>query len=76
MARAKPCTIFHKLVRSAKIHIQSNDIIVTPPRRANSPYLLAAGYMEAAEPIPWLQYRKLCLHLAAIPEALPTSRMN
>ncbi len=61
----KPRTLFRKLVRaSAHVQIQSHDIVVTLPRRANNPLLLAAGYTEATEPIPWLGNRNLRIQLA------------
>ena len=52
---AKPRTLFQKLVRThATVEVHTNDVVVTLPRQANSPFLLAAGYGEAAEAIPWL----------------------
>lgn len=60
METAKPRTLFRKLIRNqAKIQIRPDDIVVTLSRRANNPYLLAAGYMEADDPIPWLDNRRL-----------------
>ena len=60
METAKPRTLFRKLIRNqAKIQIRPDNIVVTLSRRANNPYLLAAGYMDADDPIPWLGNRKL-----------------
>ena len=64
METAKPRTLFEKLVRTrANIQIRADDILVTLPRRANNPYLLAAGYTDAAHPIPWLDNRVLRIQL-------------
>ena len=55
LENAKPRTLFRKLVRTrAKIEVRTHDIVVTLPRRTNSPFLLAAGYGDAVEAIPWL----------------------
>ncbi len=60
METAKPRTLFEKLVRNqATIQIRSKDIQVSLSRRANNPYLLAAGYGNAEVQIPWLDNRKL-----------------
>ena len=57
MEAAKPRTLFEKLVRTrASIRIR-DDIVVTLPRPAHSPYLLAAGYTKAGYRIPWLENR-------------------
>ena len=65
MENAKPRTLFRKLVRTrAKVEIQADDLIVTLPRRANSPYLLAAGYNDAVEAVPWLGDRRLHIRIA------------
>ncbi len=60
METAKPRTLFEKLVRNqATIQIRPNDILVSLSRRANNPYLLAAGYENVEYQIPWLGNRKL-----------------
>ena len=59
---AKASTLFHKLVHaSASIEITGSEITVSLGRRANNPLLLAAGYAEIREPIPWLDNRTLHL---------------
>ncbi len=51
----KAQNIFRKLVcSSADIEITEEEIVVTLGRRANNPLLLAAGYGERREPVPWL----------------------
>ena len=60
MQTAKPGTLFRKFIENqAKVQIQPDQIIVTLSRRSNHPYLLAAGYTEFNDPIPWLDYRRL-----------------
>ena len=57
---AKPRTIFRKLVRNrGKVEIRQDDIIVTLAKRANNPYLMAAGYTDADERVPWLGNKRL-----------------
>ena len=56
METAKPRILFRN---QAKIQIRPDNIVVTLSRRANTPYLLAAGYMDASDPIPWLGNRRL-----------------
>ena len=64
METAKPRTLFEKLVRTrASIQIRDDDIVVTLPRRAHNPYLMAAGYTKAAHRIPWLENRLLRIQL-------------
>ena len=59
-ARAR--TIFRKLIHaSADIQITPAEIIVKLGRRANNPQLVAAGYADYAEPIPWLGNRTLVI---------------
>ena len=59
---AKPRTIFRKLVQaSATIDITDTEIVVSLGRRAHNPLLIAAGYAEIAEPVPWLDNRALRL---------------
>ena len=59
-ARAR--TIFRKLIHaSADIQITPAEIIVKLGRRANNPQLIAAGYADYAEPIPWLGNRTLVI---------------
>ena len=65
MESAKPRTLFRKFVRAgADITIEADRIIVQLPRRTNNPYLRAAGYHNAAEPIPWLGNLPLHIRLA------------
>ena len=64
METAKPRALFEKLVRTrASIRIRDDYIVVTLPRRAHNPYMLAAGYTEAAYRIPWLENRLPRIHL-------------
>ena len=52
---AKARTIFAKIVQGcATVTITDQDIIVKLGRRAHHPYLMAAGYAQAQEPLPWL----------------------
>ena len=65
LENAKPRTLFRKLVRTrAKVDVRTDDVVVTLPRRANSPLLLAAGYADAVEAIPWLGGKRLRFRLA------------
>ncbi len=58
VARAR--TIFRDLVNtSGRIEITAQEVIVSLGRRANNPLLIAAGYEEMEEPIPWLDDRVL-----------------
>ena len=57
---AKARTIFRNLVSaSGRVEITGDEIIVTLGRRANNPLLVAAGYGEMEEQIPWLDNRVL-----------------
>ena len=59
---AKPRTVFRKLVQaSATIDIKDTEIVVNLGRRAHNPLLIAAGFAETAEPMPWLDNRTLRL---------------
>ncbi len=58
----KAQSIFRKIVRaSARIEITETEIVVSLGRRTNNPLLLAAGYAEDQQPIPWLENRTLRL---------------
>ncbi len=62
---AKARTVFAKLVQGrAKVTITIQNIIVKLGRRANHPYLIAAGYPEAQEPLPRLHNKVLRLTFA------------
>ena len=55
MEVAKARAIFRNLVRtSAGIEIADSEVVVSLGRRACNPLLIAAGYGEAREPMPWL----------------------
>ncbi len=57
-ARAR--TLFRKFVNaSATVDITPKEIVVTIGRRANNPLLIAAGYAERQQTIPWLDNRQL-----------------
>ena len=57
---ASPRTVFRKLVRSrGRVEIRKDDIIVTLVKRASNAPLMAAGYAEADERIPWLCNKRL-----------------
>ena len=59
---ARAHTIFRKLIHSsADIQITPTEIIVKLGRRANNLQLIAAGYADYAEPIPWLGNRTLVI---------------
>ena len=61
---AKASTLFRKPTHaSASIDITDSEIIVSLGGRANNPMLLAAGYAQIREPIPWLDNRTLHLRL-------------
>ena len=60
MTAAKAQTIFRKLVHaSAAVEITDDEIIVSLGRRANNPLLLATGYADIRQKIPWLDDRTL-----------------
>ena len=64
LENAKPRTLFQKLVRTrAMVAIRTDDIVVTLPRRISSPLLLAAGYGNAVQAIPWLGNKRLRFQL-------------
>ena len=44
---------------SATIEIKPGEIVVSLGRRANNPLLIAAGFAEQHQPIPWLGDRRL-----------------
>ena len=57
---AKARTIFRNLVKAGgSIEITGDEVIVTLARRAHNPLLIAAGYGEMEEPLPWLDNRVL-----------------
>ncbi len=57
---AKAQTIFRKLVNaSATVEITDHEIVVSLGRRANNPFLPAAGYGDIRQKIPWLDNRTL-----------------
>ncbi len=59
---AKARTLFRKLVHtSASIEITASEIVVSLGRRANNPLLLAAGFADLRQPLPWLDNRVLRL---------------
>ena len=61
-ARAGAGRIFRDLVRaSGEVGIGEGEITVRLGRRACNPLLLAAGYDQTADPIPWLGNRVLTL---------------
>ena len=57
---AKAQTIFRKLIHaSATVEITDHEIIVSLGRCANNPLLLAVGYGDSRQKIPWLDNRTL-----------------
>ena len=57
---AEARTIFSKLVRhSGQVTITDHEIIVTLRTKANTPYLVQAGFQKDREPIPWLDNKVL-----------------
>ena len=60
MENAHARTLFRKVVNtSATIDIKPEEIVVSLGRRANNPLLIAAGFAEQRQPIPWLGDRRL-----------------
>ncbi|MDE2790554.1 MAG: hypothetical protein OXI81_09055 [Paracoccaceae bacterium] len=60
MENARARTLFRKVVNaSATIEITPGDIVVSLGRRANNPLLIAAGFAETQQPVPWLGNRRL-----------------
>ena len=60
MKAAKVQTIFRKPVyASATVEITADEIVVSFGRRANNPLLIAAGYGDIRQKIPWLGDRTL-----------------
>ena len=60
MENAHARTLFRKVVNtSATIDIKPDEIVVSLGRRANNPLLIAAGFAEQRQPIPWLGDRTL-----------------
>ena len=58
----KAQSIFRKIVRASdRIEITETEIVVSLGRRTNNPLLLAAGYAQDQQPIPWLENRTLRL---------------
>ena len=57
-------TLFRKVVNaSATTEIKHREIVVSLGRRANNPLLLAAGYADQQQRIPWLGDRVLQIRL-------------
>ena len=55
-------TLFRKFVEAvARVRIEEQRIVVRFSRRANNPYLIAAGFADTEEPIPWLGNKPLRL---------------
>ena len=62
MENARARTLFRKVVNtSATIDVKPEEIVVSLGRRANNPLLIAAGFAEQRQPIPWLGDR--CLRI-------------
>ncbi|MXX91599.1 MAG: transposase [Boseongicola sp. SB0677_bin_26] len=60
MENAHARTLFRKVVNtSATIDMKPEEIVVSLGRRANNPLLIAAGFAEQRQPIPWLGDRRL-----------------
>ena len=60
MENAQARTLFRKVVNtSATIDVKPEEIVVSLGRRANNPLLIAAGFAEQRQPIPWLGNRRL-----------------
>ena len=60
LEHARARTLFRKVVHaSARIEITPEEILVSLGRRAHNPLLIAAGYAERAQPLPWLGNRNL-----------------
>ncbi len=60
MENARARTLFRKVVNaSATIEIKPDEITVSLGRRANNPLLIAAGFADQQQTIPWLGNRRL-----------------
>ena len=60
MENARARSLFRNVVNaSATIEIKPDEVVVSLGRRANSPLLIAAGYAEQRQQIPWLENRVL-----------------
>ncbi len=60
MDNARARTLFRKVVNaSATIEIKPDEITVSLGRRANNPLLIAAGFADQQQTIPWLGNRRL-----------------
>ena len=60
MESARARTVFRKVVNaSATVEIKPEQVAVSIGRRANNPLLIAAGYAEQTQQIPWLGNRVL-----------------
>ncbi len=60
MQNAGPRNLFRKVVNSsATIEIKPEEVVVSLGRRANNPLLIAVGYAEQRQQIPWLANRVL-----------------
>jgi hypothetical protein len=61
-ATAKSDNIFRAFVEAvADVNITENDIVVRYQKRAHNPLLIAAGFAQPSEPIPWLGNKRLQL---------------
>ncbi|MDE0522102.1 MAG: hypothetical protein OXH79_09135 [Boseongicola sp.] len=60
MENAHARTLFRKVVNtSATADIEPEEIVVSLGGRADNPLLIAAGFVERRQPIPWLKDRRL-----------------
>ena len=60
MDNAHARTLFRKVVNtSATIDVKPDEITVSHERRANNPLLIAAGFADQKQTIPWLGNRRL-----------------
>ena len=60
--QARAQTLFRKFVEAvARVQIEEQRIVVRFSRRANNPYLIAAGFADTEQPIPWLGNKALRL---------------
>ena len=60
--QARAQTLFRKFVEAvARVQIEEQRIVVRFSRRANNPYLIAAGFADTEQPMPWLGNKALRL---------------
>jgi len=63
--RAQPKTIFRNLLDlSAKVAVETTQVVVTIDKRAHNPYLVASGLADKPVPMPWFGNKELLIRFA------------